>query len=150
MAGKLVMRRHTVVLLVFLAVAAGPTWSEEETSQPAGQMTPKKFRLRAEEIKPLVIGRGGCLASDHITVEGKPVGFMYRERADNAEDSGWRFFSGEETQTYVDNPNHWAMYDLNTIANYDPRIIPLLDSAPGNAFEWDNETNRYKRVPFPG
>jgi hypothetical protein len=27
------------------------------------------------------------------------------------------------------------MYDVNTIANYDGDIVPLLDSPPGSAFE---------------
>lgn len=59
---------------------------------------------------------------------------MYREEPDGAYDSGWRFFSGEETQEYVDDPNNIMVYDVNTIANYDPAIIPYLDSPYGSAF----------------
>jgi hypothetical protein len=59
---------------------------------------------------------------------------MYREAADSAHDSGWRFFSGEESQAYTDDPNNWALYDVNTIANYDPTIIQFLDSPAGKAF----------------
>ena len=58
----------------------------------------KQFRLKASEIRPLVEGYGACLASDHITVDGKRVGFMYREAGDGAHDGGWRFFSGDEPQ----------------------------------------------------
>ena len=64
---------------------------------------------------------------------------MYREKADRPEDSGWRFFSGEETQEYIDDPNNTMIYDVNTIANYDPAIIPLLDAPTGSAFGRDGD-----------
>ena len=95
----------------------------------------KKFRLSAEEIKPLAEGRGACFATDMITVEGNPVRFMYREHPDNEMDSGWRFMSGYESDEYMDNTDNHAIYDVNTIANYDPSIIPFLDAEVGLAFE---------------
>lgn len=87
----------------------------------------KRFRLSADEIVPVVLGRGSCYASDRITVDGCPVGYAYREQPDHHSDSGWRFFAGDETQEYADEPNNFAIYDLNTIANYDREIVPLLD-----------------------
>lgn len=95
---------------------------------------PKRFRLAASDIRPLAEGRGSCIASDHITVEGKPVGFMYREAPDNGHDSGWRFLSGEESPEYLDHSENLAMYDVNTIANYDPTILAYLDAQIGSAF----------------
>lgn len=35
----------------------------------------------------------------------------------------------------MDDPDHHTIYDVNTIANYDPDIIPLLDAPVGSAFE---------------
>ncbi|MCH9693421.1 MAG: DUF2185 domain-containing protein [Gammaproteobacteria bacterium] len=49
-------------------------------------------------------------------------------------DSGWRFFTGEETQEYIDDLNNTGIYEVNTIANYDPDIIPYLDAPPGSKF----------------
>jgi hypothetical protein len=98
----------------------------------------KCFKLEPSQIQPLAKGRGSCIASDHITVEGRPVGYMYRENPDNRVDSGWRFFSGTESQDFADNPDNFAMYDVNTIANYDPSIIPFLDEAPGSAWGRDD------------
>ena len=103
-------------------------------------MTKKKFKLTATEIKDLVFGLGECLATDHITVDGKKIGYMYREEPDRPEDSGWRFFSGEETQDYVDDPSHIEIYDVNTIANYDSDIIPYLESPFGSAFGRQGDT----------
>src|SRR5438046_1034762 len=96
---------------------------------------PKKFVLRANQSKPLAEKRGGCFATDMITVEGRKVGYMYREEPDNDVDSGWRFMSGDESQAYMDNAGIHEIYDVNTIANYDPDIIPFLDAPPGAAFE---------------
>jgi len=56
-------------------------------------------------------------------------------------DSGWHFFSGEETQEYADEPGNFAIYDVNTIANYDPGIISYLDAPIGSAFGRDEDGN---------
>lgn len=95
----------------------------------------RKFKLSAAQMQPLAMGHGACLATDLITVEGQPVQWMYREAPCNEVDSGWRFFSGLETQTYVDDPDNTTFYDINDIANYDPSIIPSLSAPIGSAFE---------------
>lgn len=109
-------------------------------------MTTKKFALDADQIKPLATGRGGCIATDRITVDGMPVGYMVREVADNEEDSGWCFLAGDETDEYMDEPSHHAIYDVNTIANYSPDITPFLDAPPGSAFERDPESGEFLQV----
>jgi hypothetical protein len=109
----------------------------------------KTFRLRADQIQSLACGYGACIASDMITVEGRRVGFMYRETADDAVDSGWRFLSGHESQEYLDDAHNHAVYDINTIANYDPEIIPFLDSAIGSAFERDPLSGPFRAAEFP-
>jgi hypothetical protein len=103
-------------------------------------------QVKPIEIKLLVHGYGGCVASDRITVEGYPVRFMYREAPRNDIDSGWTFFSGFEDDEYINNPDNYAVYDVNTIANYDPSIIPLLDSAIGSVFEKTPESERFVRI----
>ena len=95
----------------------------------------KKFILPASAIQPLVAGSGSCIASDMITVYGYQVGYMYREKPMSDLDSGWRFFSGNETQAYVNNPDNLMMYDINTIANYDQAIIPYLEMAIGTELQ---------------
>ena len=93
------------------------------------------FRLSAKDVRPLATGHGGCIASARITQDGLPVRFCYREGADNDADSGWRFLSGTEDDNYMDDASNHAVYDVNTIANYDPSIIALLDAPAGAAFE---------------
>jgi len=109
----------------------------------------KHFRLTAEEIKLLVPGYGSCLASDRITVDGMPVGYMYRE-APHSEwdaDSGWRFFAGDESQAYSDDASNFALYHVNTIANYDPTIIPLLSAPEGSAYGRDDNGHWLQEDP---
>lgn len=95
----------------------------------------KQSRLSAADIRDLASGHGACVASDHITVGGQPVGFMYRMSPETEVDSGWVFMSGQESQAYMDDPDHLALYDVNTVAHYDPSIIPLLDAPYGSVFE---------------
>ncbi len=121
------MRLSTSFILCVLSFLSLSSCSEVD-------QTLKSFRLSADEIQPMATGYGAGLATDHITVDGKKVGYMYREEPDRPEDSGWRFFSGEESQAYVDDPENTMIYDVNTIANYDPAIIPFLDAPPGSEF----------------
>lgn len=96
----------------------------------------KTFKLKSEDIEDLTMVRGGCFATDRITVEGLPVRFMYREAPENEDDSGWRFCSAiDEDEAYMEDPNNIGLFDVNTIANYDRSILPYLLSPVGSAFE---------------
>ena len=95
----------------------------------------KPYPLSAEQIRPLAPGYGACFATDRITVDGEPVRYMYREAPDNEVDSGWRFLAGTEDQAYLDDAANIGLYDVDTIANYDPDIIALLDAPEGSTFE---------------
>ena len=95
----------------------------------------KSFKLAAHEIVALAPGHGGCLATDRITVDGAPVGYCYRETASNKMDSGWRFFAGDESEEYMGSSGNHGIYDINTVANYDQAIIPVLGAPQGSAFE---------------
>jgi hypothetical protein len=98
-------------------------------------MTKKEFALSADQIKPLATNRGACFATDMITVEGRKVGYMYRDEPGDRQDSGWVFTAGYESQAYMDDADNHGIYDVNTIANYDREIIPFLDAPAGAAFE---------------
>ena len=111
-------------------------------------MATKTYFLQPSAIRrDLAPGYGACYATDAITVEGKRVGFMYREAPDptsGAPDSGWRFLAGTESQEYLDDPANNAIYDVNTIANYDPDIIPLLGEPEGSEFERGTDGRFYR------
>jgi hypothetical protein len=109
----------------------------------------KAFRLNASEIRRLISNMGACFATDMIVVDGHLVGYMYRQKPDRPVDSGWRFLAGTESDAYLEDLNHTAIYDVNTIANYDPSIIPYLTAPVGSAFERLPDGTAFQRVPMP-
>jgi hypothetical protein len=90
-------------------------------------------------LRPLAKGRGGCTATDLITVGGLRVGHMRRETPlpHPVWDSGWRFFAGGESPDYLADLGNQAFYDVNVVANFDPDVVPLLDAPVGSAFARD-------------
>ncbi|MFT6746906.1 MAG: hypothetical protein ACJAZ2_001251 [Glaciecola sp.] len=111
-----------------------------------GKKPKNTFKLSAEEIKPILVNQGGCFATNMITIDGCPVGYMYREQPDNKEDSGWRFFSGTESQEYVDDSTNTQIYDINTIANYDSDIVPYTDLPAGSELERIPNSKEFKLI----
>lgn len=106
----------------------------------------KTFKLSPDQLEQLVQDSGGCLASDKITVDGMPVGFMYREEQDFPFDSGWRFLSGTEDKAYMNDPGNSGIYEVNTIANYDRAIIPYLNMPEGTELEREEGTDTFKEL----
>jgi hypothetical protein len=109
----------------------------------------KNFAIKSADIKPLATGRGHCYATDRITVDGEPVGFMYRTDRDNDGDRGWRFRADDESEDYASDAANFGIYDVNTIANYDRDIIPYLDAPIGTAYSRDPSSGKFvpDRVP---
>lgn len=89
---------------------------------------------------------GYIIASHEVMVLGKPIGYLYREKPDSDDDSGWRVFSGEETQEYADDPANFSMYNASTVVDVDPTIAPLLACEYPVTFERDMETGELVRV----
>ncbi|MBQ8942280.1 MAG: DUF2185 domain-containing protein [Firmicutes bacterium] len=89
----------------------------------------KEYAIQKEEMKNLLIWDGPdlCIATNRITVDRFPVGYMYREVPDpNFNDSGWRFYQGSEDDDYAYDLSNSGTHSLNDICNYDPAIIPYL------------------------
>lgn len=97
-------------------------------------MAEKKFFLQPDQIERLIDDEGACLATDRIVVDGAPVGYMYREPAGAEVDSGWRILAGDETPEYMASQDNVGVYSLNSLANHDHSIIPLLHMPVGSAF----------------
>jgi hypothetical protein len=74
---------------------------------------------------------------------------MYREAPTELNSSGWTFLAGDEDEDYTNNPDHFAIYEVNTICNYDRSIIPHLDSPPGTAWGKDLGAGHFQKEPMP-
>lgn len=91
----------------------------------------------------------GYVLAPKVLVGNKlKVRFMYREKPDNQNDSGWRFFSGDEDQAYVDNPNNIAVYDVETILAIDRDIEKHLSAPFGAAFEREDPNGVFEASDF--
>jgi len=85
-------------------------------------------------------GSRNCFATNRIIVEGKKIGFMYRDiPKKDKEDSGWRFIAGDESSEYMADEKNFGLYDLNLLCNYDPDIIPFLNAEYGKAYYRDEQ-----------
>ena len=111
----------------------------------------KEYQLWPSEMKmylPDWEGPNGCFLTDRIAVDGCKVGWCYREEPEQGfPDSGWRFFSGDESEAYIAEISHTGVYDLNTVCNLDPEVIPLLDAPYRSAFV-RGEDGKFRPEPF--
>ena len=86
----------------------------------------------------------GFVIATKMLIEGKrKVRYMYHEETTNPQDSGWRFFCGDEDDDYVNNPDNLAIYDINTILETDKSILPYLNCAAGTALEREDENKTF-------
>lgn len=82
----------------------------------------------------------GFVLATKMLVDGKrKVRYMYHEETANPQDSGWRFFCGDEDDEYVNDPDNIAIYDINTILGIDKSVMPYLSCAAGTALEREDE-----------
>ncbi len=78
---------------------------------------------------------GYIVANKAIMERGEPVGYLYREEPDSDNDSGWRVFTGNETQAEADDARNFAMYNATTLVSLAPGIASLLGFPAPIAFE---------------
>ncbi len=78
---------------------------------------------------------GYIIASNKVARERQPIGYLYREEPENQNDSGWRVFSGEESEEYADDAANFAMYNASTILEIDPSIASCLEAPWPIAYE---------------
>lgn len=113
----------------------------------------KEYRLWPSEFRLYVTdwtGPEGCFITDQVTVEGKKVGWCYREEPDgDFPDSGWRFFSGDETDAYLNDPQNTSLLCLNDACNFDPDILPLLAAPYGSGFARGEDGTFHPQAPTP-
>ncbi len=97
----------------------------------------KKRPIKHNTNQPEETSLGLCLVSNLITMEGKKVGYMYREeiQEDAENDSGWRFLAGTETEEYVADEKNSKVFEVETIADFDPDILPYLNYPEGSELE---------------
>jgi hypothetical protein len=87
-----------------------------------------------------------ALVSKMCLERGRTVRFLYRQQADRPQDSGWRMFSGSESQAYNDNPKNIAVVDVGWMLGRDPTLLEPLKEGIGAVFERTKPNAEWTRV----
>lgn len=89
---------------------------------------------------------GGLMVSKMVVDENIKPRFMYREKKTRAEDSGWRIFTGFESEEYNDDPDNTGIYNPSTILKIDPSIADILLKGIGSVYERIGDDEEWHRV----
>jgi len=79
------------------------------------------------------MSRGYCLVPKRIIDNNLEIKYMYREQPDSKDDSGWRFFEGNESDDFVNNSDNIGLYDIETILEKDSSIPGYIVDIEENA-----------------
>ncbi|PBI87448.1 hypothetical protein BSF41_28850 [Flavobacterium sp. ACN2] len=92
---------------------------------------------------------GGLMVSKMIVDQNIKPRFLYREKRARSEDSGWRIFTGFESEEYTDDPNNIGIYSASTILKIDPSLENILLKGIGSVYERaDDNSDWYKVTDF--
>jgi hypothetical protein len=105
-------------------------------------MSSRRDTSKADEFPPI----GGVMASKMIFVDGTQPRFLYREKRINPEDSGWRVFTGFESEEYLDDPGNFAFYNPGTVLARDPLLWDVLLAGVGSVYEKSEDGTRWNKV----
>ena len=90
------------------------------------------------EWVPVYPGNPACFVT--LKALEKGVGYMYRDTPSaDRPDSGWRFFYGDESDEYANDPANIKVENLNAICNLHPSILAFLEAPAGSAYGWNGK-----------
>ena len=89
---------------------------------------------------------GGLMVSKMVVDEQIRPRFMYREKRTGPEDSGWRIFTGFESEEYNDDPSNIGIYNPSTILKIDPSIEDILLKGIGSVYEKTEDSTEWYKV----
>lgn len=89
---------------------------------------------------------GGLMVSKMVVDEQIKPRFMYREKRMSPDDSGWRIFTGFESEEYNDDPGNIGIYNPSTILKIDPSIEDILRKGIGSVYEKNEDGTEWYKV----
>lgn len=85
-----------------------------------------------------------CFASRKIFQDGEKVAVFFREAPEVRGDSGWRFFTGMETESYMAEPESMQYVSLGAVLRCGDAFVDLLESPVGSYFELNPATGEFE------
>lgn len=86
-----------------------------------------------------------CFVTHRIIEDGEKPRYVYREPPDNENDSGWRFFAGDESDEYGDDPSNISCIAVGKVLNRDRSLIEIFHETNGR-WSWDERTASWHRI----
>ena len=80
----------------------------------------------------------GCFVTKAALENG--IEYMYRDNpAPGQPDSGWRFFHGDESDEYANDPANVQVVGINTICNLCPTVLAFIEAPVDTAYAWNGK-----------
>jgi len=87
-----------------------------------------------------------AIVSIEVARQGLPVGWLYRDEPDREDDSGWRIFSGAESDDFADDASNFVILTLEELVALDPGLAPILDAPFHSCYEREEEAGPFHLV----
>lgn len=88
-----------------------------------------------------------ALVSKMVYDEKLPIRFMFKTVPEHLNDTGWRMYTGYETEEYLENElANLIPIPVATLCNMDPSIIELVEYNAGAVFERTPDSEGWTRV----
>lgn len=78
---------------------------------------------------------GGFIVSRNI-LRGKPVGYSFREQSAIPEFNGWNFYSFDDDEAYISDPNNFVVLSAESVFDISPAILAIFDAPYGTDLAW--------------
>ena len=98
-----------------------------------------KVRVERRIVDEIDLGLTARVSKMVLADRGN-VTWLYREYENNAADSGWRVYSGEESDSYMEEESNFQEVTLSELIKKDNKLNVLLSAEVGTQFEWFKES----------
>ena len=93
---------------------------------------------RADREKTIAEAVKNFVTNDVLEGRSK-AGYLYREKSDQDDDSGWRITVGDETEEYMNESKNISYVSLGAVLRQDDSFVNLLDAPEGSSFRRDSK-----------
>lgn len=87
-----------------------------------------------------------ALVSKMCMESGNTIRFLYREKADREQDSGWRMFTGLESDEYNNDSSNIRIVNVGYLIEKDPTLLEPLKGGFGSVYERDKKNKPWRKV----
>ncbi len=92
-------------------------------------------------------GEKKALISENCFKQGGIIRFIYREKPDRDEDSGWRFLSAEESNAEMNDPGNVRLCNVYWLLDRDPTLLEVVKEGKyGDVFEREGKGQPWRKV----